>query len=460
MTTPALQIEQLLQDLAQDEHPEATACISALIQREKSALAEAFYAYMLKHPEATLYLSAATVEAHLKPGLQRWLETLFCQSSAEELKSTLALQRHVGEVHARAGIPIPLVARGMRLLKSKITRALMDSALDREVLSCALQRVHHLIDFAFETMSLAYVKSREVGIRTDEAFRHFAAGHNMAMEREKQLGAILEWENRLFRALANGWSLDSLPPIALSPFGLWYRHKAPLIFGENHEFPLIDAAITNIDQSLLTQMTDPALIDTRSPLARKLIQSLQEEAEQIRFLLNTAFDRLTEMEVGRDTLTQLFNRRFLPTILKREIMLSRRKNTQFAILMLDIDAFKSINDQHGHDGGDRVLQQLAQLIFSTVRAGDFVFRYGGEEFLVVLTEVDPRQAEDLAQNMRRRVEAARITLSAERTIQATVSIGIATHDGHPDYMNLVERADQALYLAKNAGRNCCQLAPE
>lgn len=192
---------------------------------------------------------------------------------------------------------------------------------------------------------------------------------------------------------------------------------------------------------------------------RSLVTTVITEVEQIKYLLANMFDRLTDLEVGRDVLTQLFNRRFLPTILKREIELNRRKKTSFCVLMLDIDFFKRVNDQYGHDAGDRVLQHVAGLLIGQVRASDFVFRYGGEEFLVVLAELDAIQAGQVAEKIRSRVEATEIPLSDEHTVRLTLSIGIAPHTGHPDFEHLVARADKALFAAKDNGRNRCELAP-
>lgn len=93
-----------------------------------------------------------------------------------------------------------------------------------------------------------------------------------------------------------------------------------------------------------------------------------------------------------------------------------------------------------------------------VRAGDFIFRYGGEEFLIVLTEVDSKQAQDVAEKIRQRIESVEILLGDERIIRVSVSIGITLSDGHPDYQRQIERADKALYEAKHSGRNRCILA--
>lgn len=422
------------------------------VREHSAALVETFYRSMLDDPEAAPFLSVQAVEERLKPGLARWLEQLLCFETEAELLAALALQRHVGEVHARAEIPVRLVARGMRLLKYEIGQRIAGLGLSREDTVLAILRVGDLMDLAFEEMSAVFVQSHENGVRVDEAYRMFAVGHHPALEREKQIGALLDWENRLFRMLATEGSVTDLPSIHDSGFGLWLHHKASLIFKDTQELASIDACVRRIDETLI-----PEALAAGAPLdageLRALVRAVIGQLEQIRYLLASMFERLTDLEVGRDVLTQLLNRRFLPTVLKREIELNRRHRNPFCLLMVDVDHFKQINDGYGHDAGDRVLQAVAGLLAGQVRASDFVFRYGGEEFLMVLAEIDLAQAVAVADKICRHVEAAEIPVTDERRVKVTVSVGVADYDGHPDYQRLVDRADAALYDAKRGGRN-------
>ena len=286
-----------------------------------------------------------------------------------------------------------------------------------------------------------------------------AAGHNISAERERQIGAVLDWENRLFRILATESSLDDLPGLRASAFVLWLNHKAPLIFNDRPELNAVAEAVERIDQQFLPMLLMGGALGDEAH-RRSVVRGILQEAEKIKFLMAEMFDRLTDLEVGRDTLTQLFNRRFLPSILKREIELCRRRNIAFAILMLDVDHFKQVNDRFGHEAGDRVLQQVASNLMNKVRAGDFVFRYGGEEFLIVLAEVDEAQAMQVAEKVRQRIETSPFLISHERSLQVTVSVSVACSDGHPDYERMIERADGALYRAKREGRNRVVLADE
>lgn len=168
--------------------------------------------------------------------------------------------------------------------------------------------------------------------------------------------------------------------------------------------------------------------------------------------LQGLIDGLCELSL-KDPLTGLANRRHFRAVLEREIDRVTRSGEAALLLMLDIDHFKHVNDQHGHDAGDLVLQQTAALLLNDVRSSDFVFRYGGEEFLVVLVDVTPEQARQQADKLRQRIVEHRFDLPNGVTLNLTASLGVAAWNGHPDYQYLIQQADAALYEAKRSGRN-------
>jgi diguanylate cyclase len=186
-----------------------------------------------------------------------------------------------------------------------------------------------------------------------------------------------------------------------------------------------------------------------------LMKEIEVGIAEIKFMLGGLFDRFIEVESGRDALTRLLNRRFLPAVLTREMALARRSGVPFAVLLLDLDRFKNVNDNYGHAAGDLVLQQAADLVTGSVRAGDFVFRYGGEEMLIVLVEVNKEQALQVAETIRGKFALEPLRVGDGQTTQVTASVGIATYNGHPDYETILKDADGALYEAKEAGRNRC-----
>jgi diguanylate cyclase (GGDEF)-like protein len=159
-----------------------------------------------------------------------------------------------------------------------------------------------------------------------------------------------------------------------------------------------------------------------------------------------------------DSLTGLYNRKKLDDILADQFARFRRNHRPFAILMLDLDNFKSINDNYGHAAGDEVLANVAAILKQSVRNIDYVVRYGGEEFVVVLVETALDAALDIAERIRSVVEIPRVGAS-NKLISITVSLGVThSRDGDDGPEEALARADHALYEAKRAGRNQVQCA--
>lgn len=157
-----------------------------------------------------------------------------------------------------------------------------------------------------------------------------------------------------------------------------------------------------------------------------------------------------------DDLTGLYNRRHLNTHLIREFEHCKRYKTALSCIMLDLDHFKQVNDSHGHEFGDEVLRSVSALIKESVRSSDYVFRFGGEEFVVLLPETKKEGAMRTAEKIRSTIAAAHIQ-NSQRTIsiRVTISGGVATFQAGDEYAanNLINLADKALYTAKETGRN-------
>lgn len=154
-----------------------------------------------------------------------------------------------------------------------------------------------------------------------------------------------------------------------------------------------------------------------------------------------------------DRLTGLSNRGYWEECLKHEFARHRRYQSMAALVMFDIDHFKRVNDSYGHPAGDKVIQAVAELVRGQVRDTDYAGRYGGEEFVVLLPDVDSAGARQFAERLRQSVEALLVTYEG-RSIPFTISLGVADLSqplqGHEQ---LIERADQALYASKQGGRN-------
>jgi diguanylate cyclase (GGDEF)-like protein len=177
-------------------------------------------------------------------------------------------------------------------------------------------------------------------------------------------------------------------------------------------------------------------------------QLLQLQIERIELLKA----ELKEQAV-RDSLTELFNRRYLQEMLEMELARSNRSETSLAILMMDSDRLKEINDKYGHKAGDDFLVHIAKVIRKSIRAGDIACRYGGDEFVVMLGNVTEETAFMRADELRKNIATHYILLKKER-VSISVSIGIALFPVHGSFgETLLQNADRALYQAKQKGKN-------
>ncbi len=159
-------------------------------------------------------------------------------------------------------------------------------------------------------------------------------------------------------------------------------------------------------------------------------------------------------EAGTDALTGLANRRRFLEQGGEMFELAHRHQRPLALLMIDLDHFKQVNDLYGHGIGDEVLVRMARLLDATLRTGDLAVRLGGEEFVALLPETDLTHALEAAERLREAVENAPLMLADSRLLAFTVSIGVAAlRDEHAELHNLLAQADAALYRAKHAGRN-------
>jgi diguanylate cyclase (GGDEF)-like protein len=191
-------------------------------------------------------------------------------------------------------------------------------------------------------------------------------------------------------------------------------------------------------------------------------QQLRTIREDLRASERTLSQQLSDIKVlqaklqeqaSRDPLTGLYNRRFMDTIAGREIARCDRDNQYMAVMMVDVDHFKKVNDTHGHAGGDEVLKMLSALFLEKVRTTDIPCRYGGEEFLLLLPGMTAEIAM-LRANQWRSTFAERSVQFGGVPIQCTISVGVAIYPNHGENMDELTRcADLALYRAKKQGRN-------
>jgi diguanylate cyclase (GGDEF)-like protein len=177
-------------------------------------------------------------------------------------------------------------------------------------------------------------------------------------------------------------------------------------------------------------------------------------AEALPILQTKHFAKKLEEMATKDPLTGLYNRRYLDSIIEQFVEGTIRRKSKIGVLMCDIDHFKRVNDLFGHDTGDFVLVQLAQMILSCIRKADLVIRFGGEEFLILLPDCGESCAATMAERIRSMIETRKIH-APNRTLQQTISIGVAefSYTSTKTIWEIIKLADIALYQAKSNGRN-------
>jgi diguanylate cyclase (GGDEF)-like protein len=175
-------------------------------------------------------------------------------------------------------------------------------------------------------------------------------------------------------------------------------------------------------------------------------------------LRNSLLYRAAVQSSLRDPLTGVGNRIAMEKMLQREVDLARRNQLPLSVLMIDIDHFKRINDNHGHGVGDEVLTAVATELRTQLRNVDMLFRYGGEEFLVVLSNTNAACAALIGERLRQSI--ADLQPAKNQTIRLSISSGCATLLPDESSSSLLQRADRALYFAKHSGRNRLCMAAE
>jgi len=197
----------------------------------------------------------------------------------------------------------------------------------------------------------------------------------------------------------------------------------------------------------LATFDDVTEVEQKNNQLQKMLKMLKKTSNKVQVQ-----NKKLQVLATRDPLTHCLNRRYFFKIFKDEIGRARRYGHNLSCTMVDIDFFKSVNDNYGHLTGDHVLQKVSKTLRSALRKSDYICRYGGEEFCVLLTHIDAEQGKMAAERFRYLIES-----SPFGEIRITASFGVSTMDfgeDKPEPEKIIDQADKALYAAKESGRNC------
>jgi diguanylate cyclase (GGDEF)-like protein len=277
-------------------------------------------------------------------------------------------------------------------------------------------------------------------------------------------GALFVFNNSRDRLdLASSWNLpaEHSPPDHIAPSACWAlkRGKAHLNGGSDGalrcEHQRFDGVVLEIPMTARGEFYGLLCFAAQGPGAEQRIEEVYGLATALADSMSLTLSSIALREklrnqALRDPLTGLYNRRYMEDMLQRFAHLSERNARPFSVIMIDLDHFKRLNDEHGHAVGDAVLRDTGQAITGALRQSDVACRYGGEELIVLMPDVGLADAAAKAEALRLRIES----ISERHGARVTASLGVASvPDNSASAVGLVALADEALYQAKKAGRN-------
>lgn len=381
-----------------------------------------------------------------------WPKIKDCLALALEQGSTDRCHTMIEEL-AGAGTPFMLFAHQFGVLKGLIVKQTLErGALDE------MKSIFSLFEEMEEEFASVYLRVflNRLGTRN-----HLRLSHIRALSDKNILSYFeshLEWIAQLVEA-SGSRNPEQMPELdhRHCEFGSWLNADgAELIRDKSHLSQLrkLHEAMHHVVIEVC------AIMDHQRASAP--IYALLKKAETYSLELGNEISLLNSIVImsvyNKDPLTGFLNRRFLDRVIITQMEMSKATESAFSLIMFDVDHFKKLNDQHGHNTGDRALEHIASLVRDTLRQSDLVFRYGGEEFLLVLPSTNNPQAHLLAEKLRQRIQDS--PLPGEPPISLSASFGVT--EVAPDSYSVVDtrlvrdliaECDGKLYAAKRHGRN-------
>jgi len=420
------------------------------ISKQGQKISNNFYDTLISVAGVAQYFTEDEVKQTHKDKVCEWVLDVFRIRNDKEIEEYILHQLELGHIHARVHVPLHLMNLANRTLKREISKAIIDVNTKGNSARDIYTVINMLLDTALAVMSESYFDDVMVEQRDKQSLYFNVVGKDLAMRCENIRAELYLWQVNCFKSLdENTGNMKLTAMIAESEFGLWLLHKAPVYFAADD----IKGIIDNLDQ--INEHMNAFNIGVMGKA--DVIASIDKNVSAISWALTSLKENAMSTDSARDPLTKVFNRRYLDVVMHKETSYCIRRGKTYVVCLIDIDDFKEVNDNYGHKAGDQVLSNLALVMRNNIKAGDFVFRYGGEEFLLLMTDMSIEESENIAGRLLKEVEQMDMTgICADRKI--TVSVGVSGFNGHPDYNKIIEKADAALYEAKQQGKNRYVLA--
>lgn len=440
------------------ENEELLKTIGTIITPGLDSIVDNFYAELMEIPEIKPILMNSIVQKNLKASQKKWIHD-FIQPS-KDVDAIIERQKRIGNVHANINVNLNYFALGISIMKREIYSRLHDSFKSSLDFSRAFLVIGELFDVLVSIISESYFSNEMIHESNELSLKMKGMSQNTAVECERLRSMLFDWLRSGLVLLYRPEDLpvNSIPKLKYSNFGLWVTYKGDLLSHTVNISTDLKENIQEIDDLYYRAAKFKSEKNTEG--LNSIVSDLNDAVSSASWFISGIVDQVLEIDKGTDALTRVFNRRYLETILRRQTEISMKQGLPYSILMIDMDHFKNVNDTYGHESGDSVLKQFSEILLASVRSSDFIFRYGGEEFLVALGNVDTKDAMLISEKIRAKCEEYAFKLQDGRAINKTCSIGIASFSGHPDFNRLIKLADMALYEAKKNGRNRVVLKTE
>lgn len=272
---------------------------------------------------------------------------------------------------------------------------------------------------------------------------------------DEALNAHLAWGRKVFRTalMHTAPAADVLDPAAheICQLGLWLRSHSGILQGINaHKAKALEAAHHRMHDAIRAVM-EQAQAGQTVPAAQ--MDAFEQAQDELMYLLTALKARLITDAIRHDPLTGLPLRYGLEHDFCEFQKACRRNQNAFYLAMLDVDHFKQVNDRLGHQVGDQALRHLARTLRKNIRGNEPIYRFGGEEFVILLQTHSAEDAQHAAQRLLEAVRTALMPLPQKKSLALSVTIGLTQVQDEDDLSSALQRADQAMYAGKQAGRN-------
>ena len=362
--------------------------------------------------------------------------------------------REMVEQLADSDSPFMLFSHQFGVLRSLVVKVVLDSGILDEARTAVA-----LFEEMEERFAAVYLRVflNRLGTRN-----HLRLGHIRALNDKNILvyfESHLEWMARLVDAVRDraGDGMPELDPNACQ-FGRWLAAEGPRLIRDRSHV----AQIQHLHEAMHRVVSEVGSIMTH-PRASSPIYALLRKAETFSLELGNEISLLNSVVImsvyNKDPLTGFLNRRFLDRVLVNQMEIAKATETPFSVIMFDLDHFKQLNDGYGHQTGDRALEHVAALVRDSLRQSDLVFRFGGEEFLLVAPSTALAPARQLAEKLRERLASAPLPHTPPLPLSASfgvVEVNPASYEvvDQRHVHEVIAACDARLYAAKHSGRNC------